>query len=162
MKVDIFRIGSEYFAQAASGEMWSVSGSARDHAPNGFPLPDGNREALASADVLRDADDKFSADLNNMGDVLMDIALSVELVLVGDVMLDGRLLSAHLGSVLTIEPYVYKLNGDDLMVAVAGSEWEAALMHARRNLVAAAVLRADRFSRQAAKVAFHRPTGAYF
>lgn len=171
MKVDIFRIGSDYYAQAASGEMWRVRGNKADHSATGnglLPLPEGKMELLARMEVLRESGDKFSADLNSMASVLRDVAQSIERVSFGDIMLDGKLLDAHLGSaILSTERFAYKLNGDDLLVSVLDSdgrvaEWDVARKTTRRNIVAEAVLRANDFDDDAARVMFHRTAGAYF
>jgi len=170
MKVDIFRIGSDCYAQAASGEMWRVRGNKSDHSATGnglLPLPEGKLELLARMDVLRESGDKFSADLNSIAGVLRDVAQSIERVSFGDIMLDGKLLDAHLESaILSTERFAYKLDGD-LMVCVLDAdrqvpEWDVARKTTRMNIVAEAVLRANGFDDDAAKVMFHRTAGAYF
>lgn len=171
MKVDIFRIGSDYFAQAASGEMWRVRGNMLDHSATGkglLPLPEGKMEVLCRLDALGEKWDRHSVNLGNMNDVLRDVQQSIEMVPYDDIMVNGRAEDAHLdSSILSTERYAFKLDNDVLMVSVMSEanqphKWEVSRVGQRRNIVAEAVLRADLCIMESSRAVFHRPTGAFF
>lgn len=170
LKVNIYRVGTGYLAEAENGQAWCVKGDLKDRRVDHLPHPNDKRELLVSAAVREDGSDEGGLYLKDVGKVLLDIRTSMTSIGSNSVMVRNKWVDAHLDKILVLDgTFAFRLSVEgELMVGnvfanLSTVNFERPRIATWMNIIAEAVLRTNKPYRQVASIVhFQRPIGAYF
>lgn len=162
MIVNFYRVGDWFIAMGDDGEACHQSAKDSTASTRLFDPKTDKHELLVSADMSAVSNEE-DAPGEFVEKMLIDIRLSIQRIGSGDIVVNGRNKLARLNSrLLQHDLCNYMLEGDTLMADSPFGDFERADMRVWKNVIIAAVLRANAPVQEVEMFSFHRPTGAYF